>query len=45
MSEEEAKYLAAAREPPGTGVFHYPFVEFEPKAGKGLLSAMAAVLK
>ena len=26
----------------GTGVFHYPFVEFEPNAGKGLLSAMAA---
>jgi deoxyribodipyrimidine photo-lyase len=26
----------------GTGVLHYPFVEFEPNAGKGLLRAMAA---
>jgi deoxyribodipyrimidine photo-lyase len=26
----------------GTGILHYPFVEFEPKAGKGLLRAMAA---
>ncbi|MGB8475183.1 MAG: hypothetical protein WCE61_13960, partial [Candidatus Acidiferrum sp.] len=26
----------------GSGVFYYPFVEFEPNAGKGLLHAMAA---
>jgi len=26
----------------GTGVLHYPFMEFEPNAGKGLLRAMAA---
>lgn len=26
----------------GTGVLHYPFVELEPNAGKGLLRAMAA---
>jgi len=26
----------------GTGVLHYPFMEFEPNAGKGLLPAMAA---
>ena len=26
----------------GTGVLHYPFLEFEPNAGKGLLRAMAA---